>query len=194
MLQRTLLRLCVSLLLAGLAAACDSAGEGSAHRAAARAGTRPLAAAPAARLPATMVRAVNSSGGEPPVDVRFDVEERPQVGKPVDIALALIPTAGLERLQAKFQASDGLELIKGAETALIVRPVVDTPITHTVTVVPQRDGIFTVMAVVLTDSESESVSRNFTIPLIAGTGLPESPGAASRTVADANPAQNPADR
>jgi hypothetical protein len=160
------------LLLAGLAAGCDSTGDAPENKVAA-APPKPVVSE-AARLPMAMVRAVYAGGGEPPVDLRFELMQRPEVGKPLDISVALVPTVGLERIFARFQPSDGLELVKGSQTEQIARPVIGNPISHTVTVVPKRDGIFTVMAVVLTDSASESISRNFTIPLIAGAGLPES--------------------
>jgi len=127
----------------------------------------------AARLAENMVKAVSAGDGVASVDVKFEVTQHPEVGKPVDISFAFIPTARLERLYARFQTGDELELVKGSETEQIARPVIGSPIMHTLTVTPKRDGIFTVTAVVLMDSESDSVSRNFSIPLIAGTGLPE---------------------
>ena len=188
--MQNLRRTCIAgLLLAGLAAGCDSS-EDAPRGAAGAAHPKPVVSE-AARLSKTMVRAVHSGGGEPPVDLRFELMQRPEVGKPLDISLALIPTVALERIYARFQVSDGLELVKGSHTDQIARPVADQPIAHTVTVVPRRDGIFTVMAVVLTDSASESVSRNFTIPLIAGTGLPESAPQSTVAVADGNSPQSP---
>jgi hypothetical protein len=180
------------LLLAGLAAGCDSTGDAPQGEASA-ASPKPVVSE-TARLSKTMVRAVHSGPGEPPIDLRFELMQRPEVGKPVDISLALIPTVALERVYARFQVSDGLELVKGSHTEQIGRPVADQPIAHTVTVVPRRDGIFTVMAVVLTDSTTESVSRNFTIPLIAGTGLPESAPQSAVAVADGNSPQSPPGR
>jgi hypothetical protein len=40
-------------------------------------------------------------------------------------------------------------------------------------VVPKRNGIFSVQATVLMDSQSESVSHTYAIPLIAGSGIEE---------------------
>jgi hypothetical protein len=180
-----------------VASGCGSAGNGTEGAAAGMAGSASKPLSPeAARLAREMVKAVSAGGSEIPVDVKFKLTQRPEVGKPVDIELALIPTARLERLYARFQPSDGLELVKGDHTEQIARPVAGNPISHTLTVIPRHDGIFSVLAIVLTDSPSESVSRNYTIPLIAGTGLPESApqGAVANAAPHADPAKNAAGR
>jgi len=194
--MRTLTRV-VILMLGALAVGCDSAGDaaqpnGPAGGKHARKQVSPEAAA----LTANMVSAVNTGTDSSPVDVKFELTQRPEVGKPVDISLVLIPTAPLERLFARFQTDDGLELVKGAETEQIARPVSGTAISHTVTVIPKRDGIFTILAIVLMDSASESVSRNFSIPLIAGSGLSEwaPQRAVARSTPHAESPENPAHR
>ena len=53
----------------------------------------------------------------------------------------------------------------------IEHPEPGAPISHTVTIVPQRDGIFFVSATVLADSPTNSVSHLFSIPVIAGAGI-----------------------
>jgi len=59
----------------------------------------------------------------------------------------------------------------GDKTPQIEHPQVGVAITHTVTIIPRRDGVFYVSAVVLADSATESVTRAFSIPVIAGTGV-----------------------
>jgi hypothetical protein len=161
------------LMLSWLLALCAGCGSSAdTDTAAATSGSRKTVSPEAVRLAATMVKAVSPGGGDSAVDVKFEVTQRPEVGKPVDISIAMIPTSRLERLYARFQTGDDLELVKGEATEQISRPVIGAPIMHTVTITPRRDGIFTVTAIVLMDSESDSVSRNFSIPLIAGSGLP----------------------
>lgn len=127
--------------------------------------------------PTGMVAAVSASKAPGAIDVRFRLSAKPTVGQPLDIELALTPTVELESLFARFRASDGLELTKGAETLHYDRPAVGTSLSHTVTVVPKSDGIFNVTATVLTDSAKDSIASTYTIPLIAGAGLPELPAA-----------------
>jgi hypothetical protein len=84
-----------------------------------------------------------------------------------------------------------LQIVSGAESEHFEHPAKGTPVKHKLTVVAKTDGIFYVTAVVLADSESESIARNFSMPLIAGQGLSESPAApAAASVAD--PQQAPA--
>ena len=167
------LGLALILALAG----CDSAPD-------------PNAAMPAsgavgkAALPksddADMVTAFSAHpAGQPGlVDLKFKLSKRPVVGEPVDIDLQLIPAVELERLFARFQVGDGLQILSGAESQHFEHPARGAPVGHRMTVTAKADGIFYVTAVVLADSDKESVARTFSFPLIAGEGLPEQPAAA----------------
>jgi hypothetical protein len=186
----------LALMLAALAG-CGSADDAAqADGTSGASGTRKSLSPETARLTANMVSAVSAGTGTAPVEVKFEFGGRPEAGKPLEVSLVLIPTTPLERLYARFQPGEGLELVKGEETEQFTRPVSGAPIAHTLTVIPQRDGIFTLHAVVLTDSQTDSVTRNFSIPLIAGSGLPElaPKSAEARSTAYAQPAQNTADR
>ena len=155
-------------MAAGMAA-CDSASEEAATGTAGKRVISPQAS----KLAANMVAAVSADSQKSAVDVKFELVQRPEVGKPTDISLVLIPVSRLERLHARFAAADGVDVVKGEQTEQFARPVVGAAITHTLTILPKRDGIFAVQAVVLMDSDSESVSRTFCIPLIAGSGIAE---------------------
>jgi hypothetical protein len=105
------------------------------------------------------------------------------VGQPVDVDLALIPGQDLDRVYTTFQGSEGLEVTAGSKTDEINRPPVGVPITYAVTLVPQREGVLFVSAVVLVDSSSESVTRTFSIPVIAGPEASAAPAMGSAPVA-----------
>jgi hypothetical protein len=108
------------------------------------------------------------------VELKFELHQRPVVGQPVDIDFELIPiSANLERVSARFQAEEGLELVGGSNIPQVEKPVEGAPIRHTVTIVPKRDGIFSVSVVVTVDSANQSLTRTFSIPVIAGEGLAE---------------------
>ena len=144
-------------------------------------GGAPGKAPPPTRDDADMVSAFSArSAGQPgPVDLKFKLSRRPVVGEPVDIELEFIPHVELERLFARFQGAEGLQIVSGAETQHFEHPARGTPVGHKLTVTARSDGIFYVTASVLADSETESVARTFAFPLIAGQGLLESPAAAS---------------
>jgi hypothetical protein len=142
-------------------------------------------AADAAELAlADMVSAVTQGKSFGDISLKFDLRGRPVVGEPVDIDLAIIPAHEVDSLSATFQPGEGLDVAKGGKTPEISHPQVGVPISHTLTVVPQRDGVFYVNAVVVADSASQSVSRTFSIPLIAGNGsaVAATPAPAARGV------------
>jgi hypothetical protein len=178
--------------LAVLLAALSGCGK-TEHADSAPAPARHVAKKPqdaAALALANMVSAVGNGKPYGDIELKFDLRAHPVVGEPADIDLALIPTQDLDRVSAVFQAVDGLEVTKGAKAPEVLHPPAGVPITHTLTVVPHRDGVFYVSAVVLADAASETVTRNFSIPLIVGAGNPvlaaPAPSAAGAT---APPAQ-----
>ena len=122
----------------------------------------------------SMVAAVSPSKAGPPVQLKFEMQQRPVVGQPVDIDFELVPTApNLDSVSARFQAEDGLELVSGSNIPEVDKPADGTPIHHRATLVAKRDGIFSLTAVVTVDSPNQSLTRHFSIPVIAGEGLPE---------------------
>jgi len=96
-------------------------------------------------------------------------------------------SADLDRLYGKVETGDGLELAEGAQIAPTERPVEGIPIRHSIKVLPKKDGIFTVNAVVSADAAGQSWSQTFSIPVIVGAPLPEvpakPPGSAATTKA-----------
>ena len=157
-------------------AGCDSADSGAATSAAGVAVRKPDAAA------SEMVTAVSTTRGPGVVELKFALAKAPKVGEPVEIEFSLLPSIPLERLFARFQAGEGLQLVSGGETEHLENAPMGVAVGHKVTVLPQSDGIFYVTAVVLADSDKDSVARTFTVPLIAGQGLlalPTAPAAVS---------------
>jgi hypothetical protein len=149
---------------------------------------------PARREPLDMIAAVSSAKTGPPVQLKFELRGRPEIGQPLDVDVAVIPDSPtVERVYAKFQGGDGLELLDGSDLLPVEKPAQSIPIRHTIRLLPKRSGIFTLNATVGVDSGTESVSRAFAIPVIAGEGLPElaaksegaegqvAPGKASKT-------------
>jgi hypothetical protein len=134
-----------------------------------------------------MVAAVASSKTSSRVVLKFALRQRPQIGQPTEVDVALIPQMPLDRVVESFYAEDGLTLREGGSSLTLEHPEPGTPIVHTLTVVPERDGIFYISATVLADSDTESVARTYTIPLIAGNGL-AAPSHAAPAAAGAGPA------
>lgn len=132
----------------------------------------PQAADPAAKALAGMVEAVGPSGAQPPVELRFSIRDRPEVGQDDEVDYALIPqAAGLETIRIVFGALDGLRVASRGPTLAAIKPATGVPIFGSVTVRPVKAGLFTLTAAVAVESAAgESVVWPFSIPVIAGEG------------------------
>jgi len=118
-----------------------------------------------------MVAAVSSSKG-PPVELKFSVPVRPEVGQATEIDFALIPSQPLpENVSISFQVVDGLDIVDGSQMERVDKLTAGTPIRHVLKVLPKRDGIFAVTAIVSYTASSQEMNRVFSIPVIAGVGL-----------------------
>lgn len=152
---------------------CGSAEEGSANAdgkgANSQATRKP--AVDASKVHPDMVSAVSAGAAGPPVALKFALNQRPMVGEPIEVEVALIPVSELTRLFVRFQPSAGLTLVKGAESPQFERPKTGEPIHHTVTVMANVDGIYYITAAVVADAEDSSLTRTFSIPVIAGNGV-----------------------
>ncbi|MBV8876448.1 MAG: hypothetical protein JO158_01970 [Gammaproteobacteria bacterium] len=170
----------IALILAAAAilAGCGSHSSGGAPAGSAARSVAKKSANPSDQLSHNMVSAVASSKpSTAPVQVKFELRNRPDVGQPVDLDLAIVPMSGsVDRVSGKVEGEDGLELIEGADIPPSERPTEGVPIRHAVKVLPKHEGIFTVRAALKVDSAGVSATESYTIPLIAGTASAESPG------------------
>jgi predicted small lipoprotein YifL len=169
----------VAVATCAMLAACGSSGPGGSPP-----GLPPSHAKPAgAAHPASLVRGRPRAAGAPdmvaavsgeksgvPVEVRFALRERPEVGQPVELDVEVTPTAPLGRLVTSFHAEDGLTIEEGGGASESDRPVPGTPLSRTLKIVARRNGIFYVNATVLVEAGADSVARTFTMPVIAGAG------------------------
>ncbi len=126
---------------------------------------------PAAKALAGMVDAVGPSAGHAPVDLRFSIRNRPQVGQDDEIDYALIPrVAGLHTVRIDFAALAGLQVVDHGPDLAAIKPASGVPIFGSVTVRPTQEGLFTLTAAVALESPELSVVWPFRIPIIAGEG------------------------
>ena len=126
---------------------------------------------PAVKALAGMVEAVGSSSAQAPVELRFSIRDRPQVGQEDEIDYALIPQAqGLDEIRLVFGALNGLEVVSHGPALAAIKPASGVPIFGSVTVRPVKAGLFVLTAAVGVQSPNQSVVWPFTIPVIAGEG------------------------
>jgi hypothetical protein len=166
---------CVPALIAGLLAAAllGACGGGGSTQSQATPGqaTASQGAGSARRAGAgedtEFVAAFTTAPNQAPVELHFALRERPQVGQPVELALAVRPISPLNYILATVQADDGLVLVADEQSRRFERPKPGVVVPHSVRVVPQREGIFRVTVTLLAEAEQESIARTFVIPVIA---------------------------
>jgi hypothetical protein len=121
-----------------------------------------------------MVTAVSASKAGPPVELKFSLPVRPEVGQVTDIDVAVVPLDPVpDNVSVAFQVVEGLEIVDGSQLDRVEKLTVGTPIRHVVKVLPKRDGIFTLTAVVSFTAANQDLNRTFSIPVIAGEGMPD---------------------
>jgi hypothetical protein len=121
-----------------------------------------------------MVAAVSGSKAGPPVDLKFSLPVRPEVGQVTDIDVAVVPLDPVpDNVSVSFQVVDGLEIVDGSQLDRVEKLTGGTPIRHLVKILPKRDGIFALTAVVSFTASNQELNRTFTIPVIAGEGMPD---------------------
>lgn len=141
---------------------------------AARVKTRSPIAAPRTAQDSTvqalagMVEAVGPGNSSVPVELKFTIRERPEVGRVDEIDFAVVPqTGGLDAVRVVFGALSGLEVVSGAFPPAMTKPASGVPIFGSVEVRPLQVGLFTLTAAVGVQSPSQSSVWPFSIPVIA---------------------------
>lgn len=182
----------VRTLAAVLAAAVLAAGCGS-HSEPQVATTprpvvRPKATSPQDAAMRNMVAAVSMGKGvsTPPVQLKFELKDRPAVAQPLEISVVILPGTNLDRVYGRVEGEDGLQLLEGSQIPTTDKPAEGVPINHSIKVVPQRDGIFAVHATLTVEAAGQSSNQSFAIPVIAGSGMPDLPAKAGGPAPAAN--------
>ncbi|HKE94388.1 MAG TPA: hypothetical protein VKB34_08805 [Povalibacter sp.] len=150
--------------------ACGSESDTGAQNTAPAAKTveQPKAAAQPVDPVAQMPRAVGNGKPGAAVDIKYEFSGRPEVGKPVQLEIALIPSAGVDSLEATFSGMDGFTLT-GDLTTTISNARAGEPYKHSLSVQANRSGVFYVTVSVNTQISGVTLGRTFAVPFLAGT-------------------------
>jgi hypothetical protein len=157
-------------LASGCGGGADAARSQHEAQAAARAGALRVAgdAAAASAADADMVSAVSPGASTTPVSLRFRLSDPPQVDQALRLDLALLQAPGLDidSMLVSLQSSDGLQ-IESEHSMEFHAPAAGATQRIVVTLRPHAPGLLSLGATVLVNSGGGSLSRNFSIPLIA---------------------------
>ncbi len=187
-----------ALAIALAVAACGSSSKGAATNSA-QSAARARKLSPEEQLKRSLVAGVTQTKAgtaAQPIQVQFSVQGKPDVAQPVEVVLAIIPTTGnLDRIFGRVEGDEGLEMVGSGDIEEVLKPVENTPIHHTVKVLPKKDGIYTLTATVSVDAAGQISTQSYMFPLIAGKGMPDLPAApapGAKPAAHAATAQGPA--
>lgn len=183
------LRVIVLLAIAALTA-CHRQSAAPAVPAKPKAGVRAPADTPQGPSPqeltAGMVEAVVQSKSQAPVDLKFDLPERPVEGQPLEVAIALLPQIAARSATVAVIGSDGLKLEPGGDQFEFAAVEADQVYRHSIKMTPTADGLYLLTLSVSLQHDQTADLRVFSVPILVGRA------AAVRIAPSGNPTSRPA--
>ena len=169
-------RLLVLAALSAILAACGGGDEKSADTpppatkepAGTTAGAAPPAESPDDKR---MANAVATGKTSAPVDLKFDILAKPDVGTPFEIELALLPRLAADTLSVEVTGIPGLTVVSGGTLQFDKVLAGDR---HVAKVLVQADqpGIYYVNVVVRMITQIQTEARTFSVPVVVGAVTP----------------------
>lgn len=160
-------RILLSVSIAGLLAACGSDPEPQAAPPAPAPAKPTVAATATADETTTFAKAVGDGKPGAAVNIRYEFASKPAVGTPTDLDVALIPSVGVDSLEAKFGGMEGITLAGNAQVSFSAVEA-GKPYRHKLSVLPDHTGVFYITVSVNTQIAGSSVGRTFSIPFVVG--------------------------
>jgi hypothetical protein len=120
----------------------------------------------AADLTAGMVEAASQGKSQLPVELKFDLKQRPTPGQALDIDIALIPQIDAGAAAIQVTGGDGLTVAPGANQIDLPAVEAGQVYRQSVKVTPTADGVLLLSLTVSLKHDEMTESRAFSIPLI----------------------------
>ena len=121
----------------------------------------------AAEQTAGMVQAVAQGKSQAPVELKFDLGNRPKVGQALQINLAPIPQIPASPASIQVNGADGITVDAGANQFDIPAAEAGEVYRETVSVTPNAEGVLLVGVTVSLKHDEITDSKAFSIPIIA---------------------------
>ncbi|HEX3913859.1 MAG TPA: hypothetical protein VHW71_10160 [Steroidobacteraceae bacterium] len=163
----------VLLCAAALLCACNRDSGSAAPVAAVTHHVKPKAAPvskpglTAAEQTAGMVEAASQGKSSVPVELKFDIPQRPKVGQPLQIDLALIAQISAAPATLQVSGADDLALAPGANQFEFASEEAGEVYRHTLSITPNSEGVLLLGITVLLKHDEITDQRVFSIPIIA---------------------------
>ncbi len=150
-------------------AGCGSEPEPDATQAAAPAPQPAAAPVQQADDPtARMARAVGDGKPGAAVDLRYDITAKPEVGVPTEVAIAFVPRAGVDALDATITGMEGIT-VAGDLKAHFDKVQAGNAYEHKISLLPERTGVYYITVEVITTLGGAAVGRTYSIPFVVGS-------------------------
>jgi hypothetical protein len=120
----------------------------------------------AADQTAGMVEAASQGKSTVPVQLKFDLPQKPQIGKPMQVDIAVMPQIPASPADIHITGADGLEVAADASQIEIANVEEGEVYRQSVKVTPTTDGVLFLGLTVSLKHDEITESRAFSIPLI----------------------------
>jgi hypothetical protein len=116
---------------------------------------------------AGMVEAAVQGKSQAPVQLKFDLAQRPKVGQSLEISLALIPQVDASPATVQVSGGDDVTVAAGASTFDIATAEAGQVYRQSVNVTPTAEGVLLVAVSVSLKHDEITDVKAFSIPIIA---------------------------
>jgi uncharacterized lipoprotein len=127
----------------------------------------PPPGATAAQQTAGMVQAASQGKSQVPVELKFDIAQRPKVGQPLEVNLALIAQIAASPATIQVTGADDVSVAPGANQFDIPTAEAGEVYRETVNVTPNAEGVVLLGVTVVLKHDEIVDQRVFSIPIIA---------------------------
>jgi hypothetical protein len=119
-----------------------------------------------AQQTAGMVEASAQGKSTTQVELKFELAQKPQVGKALDVNLAILPQIDASTAQIQITGTDGLDLAAGSKQFDLPGVEAGGVYRQSVKVTPNSDGVLVLGLTISLKHDEITDSRVFSIPLI----------------------------
>jgi hypothetical protein len=120
----------------------------------------------AEELTAGMVEAVSQGKSQLPVKLKFDLKQRPTLGQPLDIGIAVVPQIDAGAAGIQVTGGEGLTVAADANPPDLAELEAGQVYRQSVKVTPTAEGVILLGVTVSLKHDEITESRVFSIPLI----------------------------
>ncbi len=120
----------------------------------------------AAELTAGMVEAASQGKSQLPVELKFDLRQRPTPGQAVEIGIAVMPQIDANPASIQIAGGDGLTVAPGANQIDLPAVEAGQVYRQSLKVTPTKEGVLLLNLTVSLQHDDTTESRVFSIPLI----------------------------